>query len=195
MQQIPLDTAFLCTCSGNPYGKANHSPVAASSEPPSKRPATEPLPASECEQCEPEPMEIELIAQRVRKEAHPVADRFQDSPHSAGLWSTYELARRDSRHGQVHDQNRHELWEERNQLQQQVDNLQTEMARISSDCKQTVNAWLFQLNVSSDRSLSQIFSKAPAVGFSCFCFCWYMLLLPILGAQPNGCQLSLIWEK
>ena len=62
-----------------------------------------------------------------------MADRFSDSPHSAGLWSAYELARRDSRHGQVHDQNRHELWAERNELQQQVQDLQNEMSRITSE--------------------------------------------------------------
>ena len=103
--------------------------MAATSEPPLKRPAIEPLPPSECE---PEPMEIEPVARRLRTEAHLVEDRFSDSPHSAGSWSSYDLARSGKRHVQVHDQNRHEVWEERNALQQQVEELQSEMKRVSS---------------------------------------------------------------
>ena len=43
-----------------------------------------------------------------------------------------DLARSGKRHVQVHDQNRHEVWEERNALQQQVEELQSEIKRVSS---------------------------------------------------------------
>ena len=80
---------------GSSQTKAGHTPVAATAEPPAKRYATEPLPPAQCDQYE--PMEIEPIAHRVRQEAYLVSDRFADSPHSAGLWSAYDLARLGSR--------------------------------------------------------------------------------------------------
>ena len=78
-----------------------------------------------------DPTDVQPIAERLRDDPSRVVDRFSDSLHSAGAWSSYDLDRRDSRRDQVHDQNRHELWEDRNELQQQVEALQAEMALIA----------------------------------------------------------------
>jgi len=61
-----------------------------------------------------------------------VQNRFADSQFSAGGWSSYELNRLGIRHDQVHEQNRHELWEQRNELQRQVEEFQEELERIQT---------------------------------------------------------------
>ena len=126
------------------YGKANHTPLAATSEPPPKRTATQLLPPSECEPCE--PMDTEPIASRLRQEPQPVADRFSESEHSAGSWSAYNLERSGSRHVQVHEQNRHELWEERNELWQELDELKSNMAARYSQIAEQLEGILHGLD-------------------------------------------------